>query len=171
MRTRYSIPRITSSATTTRSSTTTRGNGTSQKIPIMPKDRKNTLKCQKRNLLRMLLERSCRLCRIKNLQRNNPPNRAPKRRQLLLQRSLSQLLPQRSLSQLLLLYLLQLQLQPRHQLQLLHRQRHQYLPLHQLKRRQRFLLRPSMKPCLMPLGIIMNQYLCTTTNKWYMNSP
>ena len=162
MRTRYSILRTTSSATTTRSSTTTRGKSTSLKIPIMPKERKNTPKCQKRNLWRMLLERSCRLYRIKNLQRKNPLNRAPKRRRLLPQRSLSQLL-------LLLLYLPQLQLQPRHQLQLLHR--HQHLLLHQLKRRQRLPLQPSMKPCLMPPGIITNQYLCTTTSKWSMNNP
>ena len=162
MRTRYSILRTTSSATTTRSNTTTRGKSTSLKIPIMPKERRNTPKCQKRNLWRMLLERSCRLYRIKNLQRNNPLNRAPKRRLLLLQRSLSQLL---------LLYLPQLLLLPRHQLQLLHRYQLLHLLLHQLKRRQRLPLQPSMKPCLMPPGIITNQYLCTTTSKWSMINP
>ena len=160
MRTRYSILRTTSSDTTTRSNTTTRGKSTSLKIPIMPKERRNTPKCQKRNLWRMLLERSCRLYRIKSLQIKNPLNRALKRRRLL---------PQRSLSQLLYLPQLQLQLLPQHQLQLLHR--HQHLPLHQKKRRQRLPLQPSMKQCLMPPGIITNQYLCTTTSKWSMNNP
>ena len=159
MRTRYSIPRTTSSVTTMRSSTMIRVKNTSLKIPIMLKERKNTPKCHKRSLWRMLLERSFRLYKIKNPQRNKKLNLAPKRRHLLRLRSLSQLL-----------YLLRLQHRLQYRLLPRHQHLHRLQLLHLLKRHRRLPLQSSIKTCLMPPGTTTNRYQGTITSKWSMNN-